>query len=94
MIGLWIDHMSGRPRGIGIDLIENIGKLHVKLIFSYKANMRRGQNIRVCQKNIFTIQKGLLIEHIHSGVKLALRKICPANASLFKPIKPCSKKPF
>ena len=34
--------------------------------------MRRGQNIRVRQKNIFTILKGLVIEQIHSGVKLAL----------------------
>ena len=41
--------------GIGINLIKNIRKLHVKLILGHKANMGRGQNIRVREKYIFAI---------------------------------------
>ena len=67
--------MNGCSRGIGIDLIKNIRKLHVKLILGHKANMRGGQNIRMRQKNMLTIQKRLVIEHIHSGVKLTLRSL-------------------
>ena len=50
LIGFWIDHMNRYPRGVGIDLIENVGKLHVKLILGHKANMRRSQNIWVSQE--------------------------------------------
>ena len=47
--------MRGYPGGIGIDLVKNVRKLHVKFIFGHKANMRRGQNIRMRQKNIIAI---------------------------------------
>ena len=76
LIGFWIDHMNRYPRGIGIDLIENVGKLHVKLILGHTANMRRSQNIWVSQEKCRYFRRvASIIERIDLGCASNLMRV-------------------